>query len=70
MIEPGQVWQDCDKRMGERYMCVFRVDEEYAYCRQVVKLDGKFVPHRRMAITRLLLRRMKPGSTGWRLVDG
>lgn len=56
-VKPGQVWQDNDKRMLERRVLVERVDPPYAYCKA---RTGRKV--------RLLIRRMKPTSTGWSLV--
>ena len=59
-IMDGQIWQDKDKRMDRRRVVVERIEGEYAYCKSVV--GGRK--------TRLLLRRMGPGSgtTGWRLI--
>lgn len=57
-VKAGQTWQDCDRRMNGRCVYVNRIEGEYAYCR--VGATRK--------TTRLLLRRMRPGSTGWRLV--
>lgn len=57
-VEVGQLWQDMDKRMGSRTVTVEHIEGEHAICRIG---DGK-------RKTRLLLRRMRPGSTGWRLI--
>lgn len=59
-VQPGQVWEDKDKRMAGRRVTVEAVVGAYAYCADVV---GKRV--------RLLTRRMGPGSGthGWRLAD-
>ena len=56
-VRPGQVWEDKDSRMPGRRVTVEKTMEGYAYCRDSV---GKPV--------RLLLRRMGPGTRGWRLV--
>ena len=58
-VQPGQVWEDKDKRMRGRRVIVDVVVDEYAICHDVT---GRAV--------RLLLRRMGSGSgtRGWRLV--
>jgi hypothetical protein len=59
----GQIFKDCDKRMPNRYMRVERIDGEHAICIQC-DATGRPITARP---TRLLLRRMRPTSTGWEL---
>jgi hypothetical protein len=59
-IKPGQVWEDCDPRMNGRRYVVERVTATHAY------LYHQRIPSFK---TRLLLRRMRPGSRGWRRVS-
>ena len=55
----GDIWQDCDKRMRNRRGEIVSIDDT----RATLKM-GKGSKN----ITKILLRRMKPGSTGWMLV--
>jgi hypothetical protein len=58
-VEPGQVWEDCDPRLGARRLVVSQVTGTHAY------LYNQAFPSLK---TRLLLSRMRPGSRGWRRV--
>lgn len=58
-VQPGQVWQDMDKRMGCRRLRVIRTEGEYAILQNIVRPD---------LVTRVSIRRMKPGSTGFQMV--
>lgn len=67
-VRVGQVWKDCDKRMGERYLKVMRIIKpanDIAVCllcsANGETLDGYMA-------TRISIRRMKPGATGYRMV--
>jgi hypothetical protein len=59
-VEVGQVWEDCDRRACGRRLRVEAVfeDLEQVGCR--VERTGK--------LTTISISRMKPGSTGYRLV--
>ncbi len=60
--EVGQVWEDCDPRMPQRRVRINRIEGAFAY---VQNLKG----HR--PETRIRLTRLRPTSTGYRLVvDG
>ena len=64
-VAPGQIWKDCDVRMGERYVLVISLDMEHANC---VRCDVNGTRHIDKTV-RLMLRRMRPGSTGWMCVS-
>lgn len=78
-IRPGQVWADNDWRSEGRTVRVDRVDSRYAYCtiltnttRSQKILDAchlRQAVDRRGAQARILLSRMRPTSTGYRLVS-
>jgi hypothetical protein len=55
-VKPGQIWIDLDKRMRERSVIVEIVEDGQAYCRTAA---GKR--------TRIAIRRMHKGGTGWRI---
>lgn len=76
-VQPGQVWEDCDprsegravrverlfRREGQKYACT----EPYALCTVIADRKGA----RRSSVGRkvqIALRRLRPGSTGYRLV--
>ena len=59
VVKVGQVWQDCDKRSYGRRVRVVRVEDPYVYVEAVA--TGRKA--------RLMLRRMRPTSTGFRLVE-
>lgn len=69
-VEPGQVWQDCDKRAGGRQITVVSVDATHAECREVAynQLDGIVADLPGARKTRIRLDRFRPVSTGYRLV--
>ena len=56
-VKPGQTWADCDSRECGRRIVITRVDETYAY----------YSGGSRGGERRILLRRMYPHSTGFRL---
>ena len=68
-VQKGQIWKDCDKRMGDRYLRVERVDRKYGYCVQCQKngqrLNLMFKTPRE---TRIMLKRFRPTSTGFELI--
>ncbi len=78
-VKPGQVWADNDWRSEGRTVRVDRVDSRYAYCTVLTNtnnaqrmLDGKlngWAVDRRGKETRILRERMRPTSTGYRLVS-
>lgn len=58
-VQPGQIWEDLDKRQDKRRVVVEIVRDGYAYVRQ----------HYGERRTRLKINRMHKHSTGFRLVD-
>lgn len=56
-VRLGQIWEDCDKRQHGRRLAVKDVDETHAYLG---------APNGR--VTKVRLDRMRPTSTGFRLV--
>jgi hypothetical protein len=66
-VKPGQVWKDLDKRTngGKRTVTVDRVVDGGAFVTTngVTKSNGK--PY----ASRLSIRRMHKGATGWALVS-
>lgn len=64
-VKVGQFWEDCDKRIQGRRLCVVEVGDTYAW---LVPVDAHGQPMKRAKTTRLLLRRMHPTSSGFRLV--
>lgn len=81
-VKPGQIWADNDWRSAGRTLRVLSVDETHAVC-EVVTNDDDTQDHldnpsrapwyrpgdRRGKQTRIMLRRFKPTSTGYRLVS-
>lgn len=59
VVRPGQVWEDCDRRMHGRQVRIRAVANGKA---GVEEVGG----HRR---TRISIRSMYPHSTGYRLVE-
>ncbi|MFF2566747.1 hypothetical protein [Streptomyces sp. NPDC058084] len=64
---PGQVWADNDRRSAGRTVRVDEVDTRYAYC---TVLTAATPGGRTGQRTRIALERMRPTSTGYRLLDG
>ncbi|MFE0642116.1 hypothetical protein ACFW2Y_10985 [Streptomyces sp. NPDC058877] len=64
---PGQVWADNDRRSAGRTVRVDEVDTRYAYC---TVLTASTPGGRTGQRTRIALERMRPTSTGYRLLDG
>lgn len=80
-VEPKQVWQDCDKRAGGRYIRVDRIDGDKAICTVLTNRDSAQeqldrqpdvvgIVDQRGRTTRIRIRlyRFRPTSTGYRLV--
>jgi hypothetical protein len=68
VVRPGQVWADSDKREAGRTVRVERVECQYAYCRVLTPRDAN--PLGRIGHeVRILIDRMRPTSTGYRLVS-
>lgn len=55
-VKVGQVWRDCDPRMGNQRIVVERIEGNYAICRNAVIPSMK---------TRIRLDRFRPNSTGF-----
>ncbi|MBO9555559.1 hypothetical protein [Cellulomonas sp.] len=76
-VRPGQVWADNDPRIplsDQRFLLVEDVTDlgggPRARVRRVVQLDtGQWAPHPRSATTSIAVRRFRPNSTGYRLVQ-
>ncbi|MDH2389353.1 hypothetical protein QCN29_11225 [Streptomyces sp. HNM0663] len=66
-VRAGQVWADNDKRSKGRPVRVDEVDVRYAYC---AVLTSATPGGRTGQRTRIALERMRPTSTGYRLLDG
>ncbi|MEU5093765.1 hypothetical protein [Streptomyces sp. NPDC020996] len=66
-VRVGQVWADNDKRSEGRTVRVDEIDARYAYCTVLTAAtpDGRTGQRARIA-----LERMRPTSTGYRLLDG
>jgi hypothetical protein len=64
-VRVGQVWADNDSRSSGRTLRVDAVDVRYAYCTVLTAGEpgGRTGRH-----TRIALERMRPTSTGYRLV--
>jgi hypothetical protein len=60
-VRVGQIWQDCDKRFPDRHVRVVRIEGDYAF------VVHAYSPSRE---TRIRLDRMRPTSTGFRLLAG
>lgn len=56
-VRPGQVWEDCDQRARGRRITVEHVGGRYAY-----------VKDSRGRHSRIAIERMRPTSTGYRLL--
>jgi hypothetical protein len=64
-VRVGQVWADNDSRSAGRILRVDAVDVRYAYCTVLTAARSGGRAGRR---TRIALERMRPISTGYRLV--
>ncbi len=66
-VRVGQVWKDNDKRIGERYLVVRKIEGDRAFC---CLCDSQGYPSglARQPVVRILLRRFRPTSTGYVLV--
>jgi hypothetical protein len=67
-VRPNQVWADCDSRCKGRTVAINRVDGIYAYGVVLTNAEGAIVDNRGRKV-RLAIQRMKPTSSGWRLVE-
>ncbi|WP_149183283.1 hypothetical protein [Streptomyces sp. TRM49041] len=64
-VQAGQVWADNDKRSEDRTLRVDAVDARYAHCTVLTAATpGGRTGHR----VRILVERMCPTSTGYRLL--
>ncbi|WP_435059419.1 hypothetical protein [Streptomyces sp. bgisy060] len=66
-VRVGQVWADNDKRSEGRTVRVDEINVRYAYC---TVLTPPTPGGRTGQRTRIALERMRPTSTGYRLLDG
>lgn len=78
-VRPGQIWADDDPRHSRRTLRVerlenrlhgsgsLRAEAQYAVC--VVLTDSSGKPTRARRETAIRLSRMRPGSSGYRLVQ-
>jgi hypoxanthine-guanine phosphoribosyltransferase len=66
-VLPGQVWADCDSRCRGRTVLIERVEDIYAYGVVLTSAEGAIVDNRGRKV-RLAIQRMRPTSSGWRLV--
>ncbi|MEU0443572.1 hypothetical protein ABZ202_28225 [Streptomyces sp. NPDC006186] len=66
-VRVGQVWADNDSRSKGRTVRVDEIDARYAYC---TVLTAATPGGRTGQRTRIALERMRPTSTGYRLLDG
>lgn len=64
-VRVGQVWADNDKRAEGRTVRVDEVDARYAYCTVLMAATPGGRTGQR---TRIALERMRPTSTGYRLL--
>jgi hypothetical protein len=65
----GQIWQDNDPRMCTRELGVRLIVGDYAYC--AIRIKGNPWEIRRDGkerLVRILTRRFRPNSTGYRLI--
>lgn len=63
-VKVGQVWKDCDKRMGNRFLFVLKLEDGKAVC-SLCDVLGAVTTQRQ---TRISVKRMIPGATGYRLL--
>jgi len=64
-VKVGQVWQDWDGRFRNQtpvYKKILKVDDNFAYCEGI--RNGIVISK-----TRISLKRFKPNSTGYKLVE-
>jgi hypothetical protein len=70
--EPGQIWADNDPRCEGRQVRITAVDGTHATVELIATRDRPLLTGQKPAPigrqTRILLRRFKPTSTGYRLV--
>lgn len=67
-VRPGQIWADNDKRVAGRTLRVDDIDNEHAVCTVLTGPAGSDDPSVGQQ-RRILLRRFKPTSTGYRLLS-
>ncbi|WP_432034648.1 hypothetical protein [Streptomyces antibioticus] len=65
-VRVGQVWADNDKRSEGRTVRIDEIDARYAYC---TVLTTAMPSSRTGQRTRIGLERMRPTSTGYRLLE-
>ena len=65
-VRPGQVWADNDRRCKGRTVRVDSTDGRFAYCTVLTDRGGE-KPLRARTV-RIAIERMRPTSTGYRLV--
>jgi hypothetical protein len=61
-VKVGQRWRDCDKRMGERYVHIVRIEGNFAVCASIRK------GIRSERYVKIRLNRFHPCASGYRLV--
>lgn len=64
-VKVGQIWQDRDWRVKDRFVRVIDIKGDSATCQRCDR-DGKSLTHR---VTSILLRRFRPTSTGYDLME-
>lgn len=69
-IKAGQIWKDNDKRGSERYLRIIRVEGDKAVCQRVFNTpDRGWLNIAKFRETRIAVRRFRPTSTGYVLVQ-
>lgn len=69
-VKPGQVWADNDPREEGRTLRVERIEDDKAICTVLSNRSVGSYTASVGRITRISLRRFRPTSTGYRLVEG
>lgn len=65
-VKVGQIWGDCDPRMGGREFKVYEIGETHATVVITRPNDHAYDPR---PVQRIKLTRFKPTSTGYRLIE-
>lgn len=68
-VKPGQVWADNDWRSEGRTVRVDEIHGDYARCTVLTAAGGGAYGDRWRRTTRIALKRFKPTSTGYRLLE-
>ena len=65
-VKINQIWKDNDKRVSDRYLKVFKIEDSKAHC--YVSNSEDFQETETPKTTKVSIKRFKPNSTGYKLI--